>query len=141
MLRSVISVVAGVIIAAILILVVEMVGHAIYPPPPGLDITDPQAIAKVPLAAKVAVVIAWFIGTFGGGVAASLISKRWAPAAWVVAVTILLLAGVTMMQFPHPFWMMIGALAATGGGGFLAVRLTKARYGMPHQDPRKTGLL
>ncbi len=141
MLRSVLSVVIGVIAASVIILLVNRAGHIIYPPPAGLDPMDPASMASVPLAAKIAVVLAWFAGALGGGVVASLIAKRWAPAAWVVASTILLLAGVTMMQFPHPLWMMIGAVVATGAGGFLAVKLTSAYYGRPYVAAKKSGLL
>ncbi|HNS86404.1 MAG TPA: hypothetical protein PKH09_05835 [Parvularculaceae bacterium] len=140
MVRSVLSVVIGVIAASALVLIVELVGHSMFPPPTDLDPGDPASIAKVPFSAKFAVVIAWFVGAFGGGAVASLIAKRWAPAAWVVAGTILLLAGVTMLQFPHPYWMMIGAVVATGLGGFLSTKLTKAYYGRPFAGGPKPGL-
>lgn len=140
MLRSVLSVVIGVIVASIIVLIVEMVGHSVTPSPVVLDPKDPTAMALVPLPAKVAVVLAWFAGALGGGIVASLIARRWAPAAWVVAATILLLAGVTMTQFPHPIWMIFGAVLATGLGGWLAVKATKAYYGRPFIGGPKPGL-
>ena len=139
MLRSVLSVVVGVIVASVLILIVELVGHSMFPPPAGLDPNDPAFIANIPVSAKIAVVIAWFVGALGGGVVASVIAKRWAPSAWVVAGTVLLLAGVTMLQFPHPLWMMLGAVASTGIGGFLAIRITKGYYGRPFAGGPKPG--
>jgi len=140
MLRSVLSVVIGVIAASIIVLLVELIGHSMFPPSADLDPSDPASVAMVPLSAKIAVVLAWFFGAFGGGVVASLIAKRWAPAAWVVAATILLLAGATMLQIAHPLWMMIGAVVATGLGGWMSVKTTKAYYGRPYAPPPKLGL-
>lgn len=140
MLRSVLSVVIGVIVGAVLILLVELIGHWLFPPPFGLDPTKPGALGSVPMQAKVAVLIAWFVGAFGGGVAASLIAKRWAPAAWVVAATILLLAGASMMQFAHPIWMMASAVLATGLGGYIAVKATSGYYGRPATHTPTLGL-
>lgn len=131
MLRSVLAVVFGVLLGSVIILVVETLGHAMFPPPPDLDPGSPQSLREIPLGALCAIVAAWFAGAFGGGAAASLIAKRWAPAAWVVAAAILLLAGAAMAQLPHPFWMIAGAIAATGSGGYLSVRLTNGYYGQP----------
>jgi hypothetical protein len=131
MLRSVLSVVVGVLIGSLLILGVEMLGHAVFPPAAGLDPANPESLKAVPAGAMLTVIAAWFAGAFGGGVSASLIAKRWAPAAWVVAATILLLAGATMAGLPHPTWMIAGAIVSTGLGGYLAVKLTHGYYGQP----------
>ncbi len=131
MLRSVLSVVIGVLLGSVLILVVEILGHAMFPPPPGLDPENPESLRATPAGAMLTVITAWFAGAFGGGVAASLIAKRWAPAAWVVAATILLLAGATMAELPHPLWMIAGAIVSTGLGGYLSVKLTHGYYGQP----------
>jgi hypothetical protein len=137
MLRSVLSVVAGVLLGSVIILIVEMTDHALFPPPPGLDPANSESLKNIPAGALGAVIMAWFAGAFGGGVVASLIARRWAPAAWVVAATILLLAGATMAQIPHPLWMIVGAIAATGLGGYLSVRLTNGYYGRPSSGGAK----
>ncbi len=131
MIRSIIAVLAGVVVGAILILIVEGAGHLMIPPPPGFDLANPDSVKSVPVAAKVAVLAAWFVGSFGGGAAASIIARRWAPAAWVVAATIFLLSAVTMAEIPHPGWMMAGAIAVIALGGFLAVKATNGNYGRP----------
>lgn len=131
MLRSVLSVLFGVIAGAALVFVVERISHGQFPVPAGFDPTRPEAIASLPFGAKASVVIAWFAGAFGGGLVASLIAKRWAPAAWVVAATMLLFAITNFTAFPHPLWMMVASIPAAGIGGYLAVRITGARYGRP----------
>ena len=140
MLRSVLAVLFGVIGGAGIVFVAELVSHGLYPVPEGFDPTKPEAIAALPFGAKAAVVVAWFAGAFGGGVIAALIAERWAPAAWVVAATILLFAGTNFSAFPHPPWMMIASLPATLIGGWLAVVVTRARYGRPPAAPAKKGL-
>lgn len=141
MLRSVLAVLFGVIGGAALVFVAELVSHALFPVPAGFDPTDAAAIAGLPFGAKAAVVAAWFAGAFGGGVIASVISKRWAPAVWVVAATILLFAGTNFSAFPHPLWMMMASMPATAFGGWLAIRLTGARYGRPPTPPLKKSLI
>lgn len=141
MLRSIVSVVVGVITGCVLILIVEMTGHALAAASGGLDFNGSQAIRAMPLTVKLAVILAWFAGAFGGGAIASLIARRWAPAAWVVAATICMLAGVSMLQIAPPLWMLAAAVAAPALGGFLAVRATRGQYGRPPDEPPKAGLL
>jgi hypothetical protein len=138
MLRSVLSALFGVIAGAALVFVVERISHGVFPVPPGFDPTKAEAIAALPFGAKALVIFAWFAGALGGGVVASVISGRWAPAVWVVAATILLFAMTNFSAFPHPLWMMIASAPAAGLGGYLAVRLTGARYGRPPAAEKKS---
>lgn len=138
MIRSAFAVLLGVVIGAVLVFIVERMGHAFFPAPPDFDPSSAAAVAALPLAAKLSVLAAWFAGAFGGGALAALIARRWAPAAWVVAMTILLLAGTSLAAIEHPLWMAIGAIPATLLGGWLAVRVTASRYGRPPAPPKKT---
>ena len=84
MLRLILGVLAGVVVGVVVIGVVEGVGHMLFPPPPGLDLTDPlqlhTAMSKVPVQAKVWVLLAWFLGALAGASTANLIAgrRRWA---------------------------------------------------------------
>lgn len=68
---TILAVVAGVVVAVVIVFVFEAAGHSIWPPPPGLDVSDPEALKalmpSIPIGAKVAVVVAWVAGAFGGG--------------------------------------------------------------------------
>lgn len=141
MLRSILSALFGVLAGAVIVFVVERVSHAVFPVPAGFDPLKAGAIGALPFATKASVVFAWFAGAFGGGVTASLIARRWAPAAWVVAATILLFAATNFSAFPHPLWMMIASLPAAAFGGWLAVRITGARYGRPLVADKKKSIL
>jgi hypothetical protein len=140
MVRSISAVLVGVIAGVVVIFVAGRLTVGFYPVPEGFDPSRAADIAARPLGSKLAVVFAWFAGAFGGGLGALLVSKRWAPAAWVVAATILLFAGANFSAFPHPLWMMLASLPATAFGGWLAVRLMRARYGAPPGAAEK-GLL
>lgn len=131
MLRSVLSVLFGVLAGAAFVFVIERISLGLFPVPAGFDPTRPEAIAALPFGAKASVVFAWFAGAFGGGLVASLIARRWAPAVWVVAATMLLFAMTNFTAFPHPLWMIAASVPAAGLGGYFAVRLTGARYGRP----------
>ena len=69
--RNVAAIVAGVIIAFATVLLIDKINHMIYPPPQGLDFTDPDAIrpylATLPVGAFLLIlassVVAAFVGT------------------------------------------------------------------------------
>lgn len=122
--RTILGILAGALLAVLLVGAIEGVGHAMFPPPAGLDLTDPAQLAsvmdKIPLAAKLWVVAAWGLATFCGALAAALISRRgWTP--WVIAVLVAAAAVATVLMIPHPVWMKIAAVAAPGLAGWLAV--------------------
>ena len=117
---------AGSIVGVILIAVVEMLGHLVFPPPPGIDPTDPEslrtAMELVPAGALAAVLLAWGIGTFAGACLTARLAAR-ARSAHGMVVGLLMLAGgvANMMIIPHPLWfwflgVAVFPLAAWLGG-------------------------
>jgi hypothetical protein len=130
--RSVLAVLAGSIVAGILIALVEMLGHQIYAPPPGIDPTDPEslrtAMESMPVGALVAVLIAWAIGTFAGSWLAARIAGRAGLAHGMGVGLLMLAAGVAnMLMIPHPVWfwclgVAVFPLAAWLGGRMVAGR-------------------
>lgn len=109
MVRNAAAVLGGIVVATIVVMVVEGIGHAIFPPPPGLDVMDPEDQARlieaIPIEAKIAVAAAWFLGSLAGACAAIAISGR-VLMAWIVGLVIALLSVWTTQAFPHPDWML-----------------------------------
>jgi hypothetical protein len=140
MLKNIGAVAVGVLAGALVIFIVENVGHLIFPPPSGLNLKDPAVLAtvmdQIPMGAKIVVIVGWFLGIFAGGAAALYIGKRWAPVAWVVAGTLFAMAAITMLQIPHPWWMVAGAIVATLAGGFSSVKLMRGSYARPASAPK-----
>lgn len=126
MLRTILGIVAGVLVAFVALMGLEMAGHAAMPPPAGLDPADPadleQMVASASMAAKAWVVFGWFAAVVAGGwVARRLSRKGWAG--WVIAGLIVLGGIANIMMIPHPLWMQIAAVAAPLLGGWVVTRL------------------
>jgi hypothetical protein len=126
MLRITLGVMAGLIVGMLVTGVVESVGHAVFPPPPGVNLTDPAAMAtvmsRIPLGAKVGVLIGWFLGVLAGASTALLIAGRRQPGGWIVGAALFSFAAWTMATIPHPPWMIAGAVVADLAALFLADR-------------------
>jgi hypothetical protein len=116
MLRITLGVVAGLVVGMVVTGVIEALGHALFPPPPGVNLTDPAAMAsvmaKIPLGAKVGVLVAWFLGVLVGASTALLIAGRRQPGGWIVGAVLFAFAAWTMATIPHPAWMIAGAVLA-----------------------------
>ena len=130
MLRTILGIVAGVVLAFVVLMGLEMAGHAAMPPPAGLDPADPedlkQMVASASTAAKAWVVFAWFAAAVAGGWVARRLSRAsWAG--WVIAGLIVVGGIANIMMIPHPLWMQIAAVVAPLLGGWLVTRLPAGR--------------
>lgn len=130
--RNIFALVFGVVLAVILIMIVEAVGHAIFPPPTDIDFSDRAVLAEymenAPVGALSSVIVAWAIGTFFGGLLACFIARN-RPFVFAAAVggVITLAAIATMVQIPHPTWFAVVSIAAIALSTWLASR-TGARF-------------
>ena len=110
--KNIAAAVIGVVIAGILVWAVEAIGHMVYPPPPGLDFADADAmrsyVAALPVGPFLFVGAAWFIATFGGTFAACKIgnAKPMIFAA-VVGGLMLIATAANLIMIPHPVWFSI----------------------------------
>lgn len=97
---------------ALVVGLLEALGHWLYPPPPGLDLHNPEAlraiIDKLPRGAVLMVLIAWAGGSFCGGLVAALVAKtRKTIHAMIVGCLQMLAGGATMLWIPHPAWFVV----------------------------------
>ena len=116
MLRAIIGTVVGCVVAIAVITGVEMAGAALFPQADA----DPKAmVAGMPMAAKLMVLAAWWLGTAVGGWVANRVGRATWPALAVgLAVAAAVVANVIML--PHPLWMQIaGVLGPLAIGGTL----------------------
>ncbi len=127
--RTILAVLAGAVVMWLTVFVLEFAGHALYPPPPGLDPrnqTDLAAIiAQAPTGAMAMLVLAWIAGAFTGGYTAARISQRHKRAA-AIAVTVLVMLGVggmIVMVPDHPVWVSALGLLLPIPAALLAARL------------------
>lgn len=128
--RSAAAVFAGLLVAVLTVAVVEMAGHTMFPPPPGLDASEPadqvRLIESIPEAALAFVIGAWFLGSLAGACVAILIGGRILPA-WTVALIVAALGLWTTQMFPHPPGMVVAALVLPLIAVLVAKRLMVAR--------------
>lgn len=116
MLRTVMAVVAGMVALVLVVALVEMLGHVVYPPPPNVDMTDPDQlnamIGQLPTGALVSVVMAWALGSLAGGFVAHRVANRHRlMAALIVGGIMLALVIANLLMIPHPAWMTVAGLA------------------------------
>jgi hypothetical protein len=113
MLRSILAVLAGLVVAWITVSLFEFAGMHAFPPPPGIDVRDPQQlaslIAQMPSGALTLVLTGWVIGALDGGLVAALIARQRVPS---IAVGVLVMLGAFLMvaMVPHPLWMSIAGV-------------------------------
>lgn len=132
MLRSVLGVIAGVLVMWLVVAGIEFASHVIFPPPAGLDPMQPADLEKLlaasPAAALAMVVAAWALGAFSGGWIAAKIASHPRVAAVLVALAVMGgVAGMIAMMPHHPAWMSTLGLLLPIPAALLAARLAKPR--------------
>jgi hypothetical protein len=130
MLRSILAVLAGVLVMGITVAAVQWLGHSIFPPPQGVDPGDRDAmiaaISGMPVLALAFVLVAYAFGTFLGAYTAATISvahKR--GTAIIVAVVMLALIAANFALIPHPLWMVVLGVLIPLPFALLAWKLAK----------------
>lgn len=125
--KIVLGVVAGLVVAFLCVMGIEAIGHSLYPPPAGLDLTNPadveRLMAMAPAAALAFVVLAWFVGALLGAWTANAIAKR-GLAGWLVAGLVVAAGVATMLMIPHPGWMWAAGILLPLVAAWLAQRLS-----------------
>ena len=109
MLKNVLAVAAGFLGGAIVVFLFERLGHYLFPLPPGLDLTRPEAIAEYVKTASAGALsfalLAQAAGFIAGGLLTSLLagarSRRAVLSYGVLALAVSLL---NLWQIPHTLW-------------------------------------
>lgn len=92
---------------------VEVVGHSLYPPPPGLSLDDLKGfsdyVASAPILALAFVLLAWGAGAFTGGAVAALVAtgRRTHRFGLLVGAIVLAMGAMTLWLIPHPTWYIL----------------------------------
>ena len=130
--RRIAAVVAGLAGSVVLIMAVQAVGTWLYPPPPGVDLADPDAlaalVAEMPLGALLMVEASYAVGSLGGGAVVRLAAPERTTRLALVVGGLLTLAGfANLAAIPHPLWFAALSTATYAPcavlGGAAAARL------------------
>ena len=114
--RGFLAIIAGMIVAFVLIFVVQTIGTRIYPPPVGMDRTNIESIkavmAMIPLASLLFVLLSYAAGSVAGGWVAARFAPRSKMAhAMTVAGLLFCLGLANLITLPHPPWFWVASSA------------------------------
>jgi len=131
MVRMILAVIVGVVVAGIATFLVQNIGLVISPLPDGIDPTDPEQLAEImdqiPLINKVFVVASWCIGALVGGLVAVMIAQGRMAAAWIVGLIQVAFVVLNFFMIAHPMWMMAAGPLLTLVGAGIGGSLVRAR--------------
>lgn len=131
LMRRILGIVLGVAAALAILAAIEAVAHWLYPVALDYETLDRaalrRAMAALPLAAKLLVVLGWFAAAFGGAwLALRVCDWRWAG--WIVAAVLVAGNIANLLALPHPLWMQAAAIIAPLVGAWLALRVHHKPY-------------
>jgi MFS family permease len=122
-LRLILGIVIGIAAGIGVVMLGDMLNHRFFPPPPEVQVTNPQAIRDymqtAPVLSLIGLPVTWTFAAFLGAFAAAKIgARRWAG--WVAGCVLFSATGLNLVLIPHPLWMLIAAVvfvpAARGSG-------------------------
>lgn len=127
--RIILGLLAGAVVAMLVVGGVEFAGMSLFPVPPGLDLSTPEAIAanmsQIPIAAIASIAVAWTLAALTGGFIATKITRKgWAT--WVVAAILSAAALYNLTTIPSPIWLWVCGLLGIAAGGYFGGRLGAA---------------
>jgi uncharacterized protein YacL len=134
MVKNVVAGFAGIIIAGLLVWLVEMLGHTVYPPPTDINFADADTmrayIDTLPIGALLFVAAAWFVGTLGGTIAACKIGDA-KPMIYAIVVGGLMLVATAanLIAIPHPLWFSVLGVAGIIVAAWLGTTLGSTAAG------------
>jgi len=127
-LRRIGAVVLGVILAVGIVQVVEVIGHKMYPPPPGYNMHDmnnvKKYVASLPVTVLVVVLAGWLVGTLVGTFAAAKIGRSFVPG-YIVGVFLVAGGIANALVIPQPLWFSIASFVI-----YIAMTLIGAHFGV-----------
>ncbi|WP_297800158.1 hypothetical protein [Arenimonas sp. GDDSR-1] len=126
-LRLALALVAGIAAALFTIMLIETVGHRLYPPP-ALDYSDTEAlrayVAGLPIGAKLIVLSAWLAGTVDGVFVAGLVNRaRFGLCAAVIGALVLAATLANLAMIPHPLWLALAGVIGIPLCAWMTARL------------------
>ena len=110
MLKSSLAVLAGVIGGSAVIWLIEASGHALFPPPGGVDMHDPgltsEHLQQMPVLLLSVVLLAYAAGSFAGGWISVAISEKLRDSI-IVGLALLGFGIVNLVMITHPLWFIV----------------------------------
>ncbi len=126
--QFVLGVMAGALVTALCIHLVETLVYSAHGGTEGVDFGNREQVARMaaaqPATLFLLVLAGWFAGSLLGAWTANAVAGR-GRAGWIVAGLVVAVGVVTMALIPHPVWMWPGGIALPLAAGWLAQRLAR----------------
>lgn len=136
--KQALAVIVGVIVGFISIMLLELLGHALFPIPEGIDPMDMESLKanmdKIPAASLVAVAVAHFVGLIAAVFAAKKVLPSSNTPAYIVIGLFALATIANLVMIPHPMWFALLDVVAIAAGAYLGLMLAKKYIPQP-QEP------
>ena len=130
--RTILGILAGLVLAWLVMSLAEFGSLALHRPPPGLDLRNPEAlalhIAAAPWSAMLLVLVGWVLGAFVGAFVAARIARHRRTAALMIGALVVLGVIANNMMIPHPLWMTVAGIALPIPAAWLAARLAARKH-------------
>ena len=116
MIRNIFSIIAGSIVAYIIISLVELASLWVYPLPEGVNLADEASMKaymkEMPQGVFFLLLVAYAAGSLVGGAVAAFINTKMKLAASIGVAAVLTIMGfINLASLPHPVWFWIAGSA------------------------------
>jgi hypothetical protein len=128
MVRSILGIVLGIVLAVVAIFGIQAVAMIVYPMPEGTDMNNPEslkaALAAMPAGAFVLLLVGYAVGTLAGAWLAATIARR-APVVHGLIIGVFFLLGnlINVSRLPHPVWYVVVSIVMFLPLAFVGARL------------------
>jgi hypothetical protein len=128
MVRSALVLLAGVVVAVIVVILMDTVAGSLYALPAGTDRTNPEsmrrAVALLPVTAFMILLAGWTLAAaVGSFVAAQLATHDRTIHGMIVAMFVLVATVANLAAIPHPAWLWPATIILIPLGGWVATKL------------------
>lgn len=135
MLKLILSVVGGLVVAFALVAIADASFHALSatsarPADPSDADAMREYVAGQPVGILAALVAGWMVAAFSGAAIAARFGGRGEAAGWAVTFLFLLATAANFVLVEHPIWMVAAAIVGITAAGWLGSR-TGARTDAP----------
>lgn len=103
----------GIIVAAVVAVGVVILAQELFPVPEASPDQVADGMDPIPLTVLLTFPAAFVLGSLvGAAVSGRLAHRSWQPVVVTVGAFMLVAAGITMLQFPHPLWVWLACVIA-----------------------------
>lgn len=113
--RTILAVVAGIVLAVLIFMLFEKVNEHLYPIPSHIDSANHEAmsahVSSLPVASLAILLLGWAIGSLICGLLVGLLVRNAGTTPAYIAGLFLMSAGIVdIFMFPRPVWFAIGGM-------------------------------